>query len=115
MVVQTAENPSDCGSQKGKAKSRKGRIVARIARFVRKEGLSYDDWRYVSRRVRQKCDLRPAAKPKKLPRVLTADQFRALLQGGGRGGRRATCPDAAAVVLHGRQGQRAVRHRGRRR
>jgi integrase/recombinase XerD len=26
--------------------------------------------------VRQKCDLRPAAKPKRLPRVLTADQFR---------------------------------------
>ena len=28
-------------------------------------------------KVRQKCDLRPAAKPKRLPRVLTADQFRA--------------------------------------
>ena len=27
--------------------------------------------------MRQKCDLRPAAKPKRLPRVLTADQFRA--------------------------------------
>ena len=77
MVVQAAENPSNCGSQNAKAKSRKGQIVARIARFVRKAGLSYDEWRYVSRRVRQKCDLRPAAKPKKLPRVLTGDQFRA--------------------------------------
>ena len=27
--------------------------------------------------MRQKCDLHPAAKPKRLPRVLTADQFRA--------------------------------------
>jgi len=27
--------------------------------------------------VRQKCDLHPAVKPKKLPRILTADQFRA--------------------------------------
>ena len=27
--------------------------------------------------MRRKCDLHPAAKPKKLPRVLTADQFRA--------------------------------------
>jgi site-specific recombinase XerD len=76
MVTQATENPLSCGSQKGKAKSRKGQIVARIARFVRKEGLSYDDWRYVSRRVRQKCELHPAAKPKRLPRVLTADHFR---------------------------------------
>ena len=48
-----------------------------MARLVRKAGLSYDDWRYVARRVRQKCELRPATKPKRLPRVLTADQFRA--------------------------------------
>src|SRR5208283_4099750 len=61
----------------GKAKSPRARLIAQLARYVRKAGLSYDDWRYVARRVRQKCDLRPAAKPKKLPRVLTADQFRA--------------------------------------
>jgi integrase len=74
MTVKTPENPSSCGSQTGKAKSR---FVARIARLVRQAGLSYDEWRYVARRVRQKCDLHPAAKPKKLPRILTADQFRA--------------------------------------
>ena len=74
MTVKTPENPLYCGSQNGKAKSR---LVAKLARFVRKAGLSYEDWRYVSRRVRQKCDLHPAAKPKKLPRILTADQFRA--------------------------------------
>ena len=77
MTVKTPENPLYCGSQNGKAKSR---LVAKLARFVRKAGLTYEDWRYVSRRVRQKCDLRPAAKPKKLPRVLTADQFRRFYQ-----------------------------------
>jgi integrase len=77
MVVETKENPSDCGSQDAKAKSPRARLIAKLARFVRKAGLTYDDWRYVARRVRQKCDLHPAAKPKKLPRVLTADQFRA--------------------------------------
>ena len=73
MTVKTPENPSSCVAQTGKAKSA---MVAKLARFVRKAGLTYEDWRYVSRRVRQKCDLHPAAKPKKLPRVLTADQFR---------------------------------------
>ncbi len=77
MTVKTPENPPSCGSQKGKAKSAKSRFVARIARLVRQAGLSYDEWRYVARRVRQKCDLHPAAKPKKLPRILTAEQFRA--------------------------------------
>jgi integrase len=77
MTVTTLENPPSCGSQTGKAKSAKSRFVARIARLVRQAGLSYADWRYVARRVRQKCDLHPAAKPKKLPRILTAEQFRA--------------------------------------
>ena len=76
MVTQAAENPSNCVSQKAKAKSPRAQLISKLARFVRKEGLSYDDWRYVSRRVRRKCDLHPAAKPKRLPRVLTADQFR---------------------------------------
>jgi integrase len=76
MVVHAVENPLSCGSQKTKAKSSKTRIVARIARLVREGGLGYDDWRYVIRQVRRCCDLHPAAKPKRLPRVLTADQFR---------------------------------------
>jgi integrase len=74
MVVQEAENPSSCGSQKAKAKSR---LVVRIARLVRQAGLDYDDWRYVARQVRRRCDLCPPAKPKRLPRVLAAEQFRA--------------------------------------
>jgi integrase len=77
METQAPKNPSNCGSQKAKAKSTRSRLIAKLARFVRKAGLTYDDWRYVARRVRSKCDLHPAAKPKKLPRVLTADQFRA--------------------------------------
>ena len=71
------ENPSDCVSQKRKAKLK---MVARIAKLVRAEGLGYEDWRYVSRRVRQKCDLHPEKKPTRLPRVLTADEFRRFYQ-----------------------------------
>ena len=65
--------PASCGSQNGKAKSK---LVNQIARIVRKAGLDYDGWRYVSKRVRQQCDLRPAKRGRKLPNVLTTDEFR---------------------------------------
>ena len=68
-----AETEADCVSQIGKAKSG---IVSQIARIVRKAGLRYEDWRYVAKQVRKACDLKPAKKGKKLPRVLTADDFR---------------------------------------
>ena len=71
--MKTNENPSNCGSQNGKAKSK---LVAQIARIVRKHGLDYDGWRYVSKRVRQQCELKPAKKGRKLPKVLNADEFR---------------------------------------
>lgn len=77
MISQPPDNPPKCVSQKRKAKSK---LVARIARLVRAEGLTYDDWRYVSRRIRQKCDLRPEKKPMKLPRILTAEEFRRFYQ-----------------------------------
>ncbi len=80
MVTQAMENPLKCAAQNAKAKSPKSRLVARITRLVKQAGLGYDDWRYVARQVRRKCDLHPAAKPKKLPRVLTADQFRRFYQ-----------------------------------
>lgn len=70
------QNPPNFGSQNGKAKSPKARIVSQIARIVRREGLDYDDWRYVAKRVRQACDLRPGKRPKRLPRILNADEFR---------------------------------------
>lgn len=63
-------------SQNGKAKSDKAKIVAQVARIVRKHGLDYDDWRYVSRRVREQCDLKPPKKGRKLPNVLTPAEFR---------------------------------------
>jgi integrase len=70
------QNVRNCGSQNEKAKSQKARVVAQICRIVRREGLDYDGWRYVAKHVREACELRPAKRPKRLPRVLTADQFR---------------------------------------
>jgi integrase len=67
------ENAPDFVSQNGKAKSA---LVGQIARLVRKAGLDYDEWRYVAKRVRAACDLKPAKKGRTLPRVLTADEFR---------------------------------------
>ena len=67
------ENGPSCTSQNGRAKSA---IAAAIARIVRKAGLDYDGWRYVAKQVGKLCDLRPAKKGRKLPRVLTADDFR---------------------------------------
>jgi integrase len=60
-------------SQNEKAKSA---IVSQIARIVRKAGLDYEGWRYVAKQVRKECDLRPAKKGRRLPRILNADHFR---------------------------------------
>jgi integrase/recombinase XerD len=43
---------------------------------VRRSGLDYDGWRYIAKQVRKDCDLRPAKKGRKLPRILNADEFR---------------------------------------
>jgi len=67
------DNPADFESQKESAKSR---LVARISRLVRRAGLDYEGWRYISRRVRQECSLRPAKKGRRLPKVLTQEDFR---------------------------------------
>ena len=69
-----ARKAANGGSQNGKAKSQ---VIAQIARIVRKEGLDYDGWRYVSKQVRKECDLRPPKKAKKLPKVLTSVEFKA--------------------------------------
>lgn len=73
MTASTAENTASFASQNGKAKSE---LVAQIARLVRKHGLDYEGWRYVSKRVRQACDLKPRKKGRKLPKVLTSEEFR---------------------------------------
>ena len=41
-------------SQNEKAKSK---LVSRISRIIRKAGLDYEGWRYVSKRFRQECSL----------------------------------------------------------
>jgi integrase len=70
------ENQPECATQTGKAKSQKAKLVARIARLVRRAGLDYNGWRYVAKKVRRLCDLSPAKKGRRLPRVLTGDEFR---------------------------------------
>jgi len=76
MGTSRTKNPGNGVSQNAKAKSSKAKLVAQITRLVRKEGLTYEDWRYVSKRIRKACDLQPLKQPKKLPNVLTADEFR---------------------------------------
>jgi integrase len=70
------ENPSKDMTQNASAKCPKARLVARIARLVRQAGLDYEAWRYVSKRIRKACDLRPEKKGRRLPRILTTDEFR---------------------------------------
>jgi integrase/recombinase XerD len=77
MDDQTTQKLHDFASQNGKAKFS---LVGQVVRIVRKAGLDYEGWRYVSKRVRQMCELRPATKGRKLPKVLTADDFRRFYQ-----------------------------------
>jgi len=72
MPEQPEKSP-DCESQNDKAKSR---LVSGISRLVRRAGIDYDGWRYISRRVRQECRLSPGKKGRRLPKVLSADSFR---------------------------------------
>jgi integrase/recombinase XerD len=72
-MTEQPENLPDCDTQNGKAKSE---VVVRIARIVRKAGLDYEGWRYVAKRVRKECCLQPARKGRRLPKVLTGDDFR---------------------------------------
>ena len=51
-------------------------LVSRTCRLVRKAGLDYEGWRYVSQRVRQECTLKPAKKGHRLPKVLNQEDFR---------------------------------------
>ena len=51
-----------------------------IARLVRQAGLDYEAWRYVAKRVRKVCELRPEKKGRRLPRVLTTEEFRKFYQ-----------------------------------
>ncbi|OAI47807.1 hypothetical protein AYO44_08925 [Planctomycetaceae bacterium SCGC AG-212-F19] len=68
-----AENDAAFASQNDKAKSE---IISQIARIVRRAGMDYEVWRYISKQVRKVCDLHPAKKGRRLPRILTAEDFR---------------------------------------
>jgi integrase/recombinase XerD len=70
------ENDLNGASQNGRAKLEKAHIVAQIVRLVKREGLDYDGWRYVSKAVRKACQLQPAKKGRRLPKILNADEFR---------------------------------------
>ena len=74
--MKATENSPDCEAQSGKAKSSKAQVVAQIVRLVRREGLDYFAWRYVAKKVRQVCQLRPGKRSRKLPNILKADEFR---------------------------------------
>jgi integrase len=67
------ENAATFASQNEKAKSE---IVSQLARIIRRAGLDYEGWRYVAKQVRKECQLRPAKKGRRLPRILNADDFR---------------------------------------
>ena len=63
-------------TQSESAKSIKATIISQIVRLVRKAGLDYEGWRYVTKRVRKRVSFDPAKKGRKLPRILNADDFR---------------------------------------
>lgn len=73
MVNDLAKKQDDCATQNRNTKSK---TISQVVRLVRKAGLNYEDWRYVSKRVREKCELKPNKKNRKLPNVLTNDEFR---------------------------------------
>jgi integrase/recombinase XerD len=78
--MNAAENLAIFGAQNEFAKSMKAVLIRRIARLVRQDGLDYEGWRYVAKKVRQLCRLKPDRKGRKLPNVLTAEQFRRFYQ-----------------------------------
>jgi hypothetical protein len=54
-MIESNENPINDASQKEKAKLR---LVSRISRLIRRAGIDYEGWRYVSaQRVRKECSL----------------------------------------------------------
>ena len=67
------ENTTNGTTQNESAKSA---VIARISRIVRKAGLDYEGWRYVSKMVRKECSLTSKRKPKRFPKVLNSEDFR---------------------------------------
>jgi integrase/recombinase XerD len=72
--------PANFETQSGIAKSTKAVLIRRIARLVRQEGIDYEGWRYVAKKVRQVCRLKPQRRGRRLPNVLTTEEFRRFYQ-----------------------------------
>ena len=70
------ENPTNVRSAKRKSEITQGSTRRPDRPAGPEGGLDYEGWRYVSKRVRKVCDLRPEKKGRRLPRVLTAEEFR---------------------------------------
>ena len=67
---------SELGSFVTRLQTTKEEAIKKIARIVREEGWDYEDFRYVYRRIREQLALKPAKKSKKLPRVLSEEDFK---------------------------------------
>jgi integrase/recombinase XerD len=78
--MNAAETAANFEAPNAIAKSAKAVLIRRIARLVRQEGLDYEGWRYVARKVRQLCRLKPQKRGRTLPNILTAEQFRRFYQ-----------------------------------
>ena len=76
MTTSTDENMDNCATQNETAKLDKVTVIKQITRIIRKAGLDYEAWRYVAKRVREQCDLKPKKAGRRLPRILTAEDFR---------------------------------------
>lgn len=54
----------------------KEKAIKKIIKIVREEGWDYEDFKYAYRRVREILNLRPLKRAKKLPRILSEDEFK---------------------------------------
>ncbi|MFC1613432.1 tyrosine-type recombinase/integrase [Patescibacteria group bacterium] len=61
------------GTQNENAKSI---AIKKISKIVRQQGWDYSDFRYIIRRVREECELKPAKKEKRLPKILSEQDFK---------------------------------------
>ena len=67
---------SELGSFVTRLQTTKEEAIKKISRIAREEGWDYEDFRYAYRRIREQLVLRPAKKSKKLPRVLSEEDFK---------------------------------------
>lgn len=54
----------------------KEEAIKKIAKIVKQEGWDYENFKYAYRRIREALDLKPDRKPRKLPRILSEEDFK---------------------------------------